>query len=205
MTGDLQGVAMYCPAMARRRPLVLLLALAALAILVALPVMAASPAPSAGPSASHGPGKPDKGPKANAGHQDADEAPVTLRGTIAATTDAGGETSYTLASGGKTYTLEAGPPWFWGDKHPLKPYVGKTVTVTGEQATGSTDLDVLTVDGKAIREPGRPPWAGGWKRVGASHPGWSKEKADSFKARFGDCFPPGQCKDKPETEASPAP
>jgi hypothetical protein len=191
--------------MGRRRPLLLLLALAALAILVALPVMAASPAPSAGPSASHGPGRPDKGPKANAGSEDADEAPVTLSGTIATITDADGGAAYTLASGGKTYTLEAGPPWFWGDKHPLKAYVGKTVTITGEQATGSSDVDVLTVDGKAIREPGRPPWAGGWKRVGERHPGWSQEKADRFTAKFGDCFPPGQCKDKPETEASPAP
>jgi opacity protein-like surface antigen len=47
---------------------------------------------------------------------------------------------------------------------------------------------------------GKPPWAGGWKRVGEGHPGWSQEKADRFKAKFGDCFPPGQCKDKSKGE-----
>ncbi len=70
------------------------------------------------------------------------------------------------------------------------------MTITGEQAAGSTEVDVLTVDGKALREPGKPPWAGGWKVVGERHPGWSQEKADRFKAKFGDCFPPGQCKTK---------
>jgi hypothetical protein len=53
----------------------------------------------------------------------------------------------------------------------------------------------------ALREPGKPPWAGGWKVVGEKHPGWSQEKADRFKAKFGDCFPPGQCKDKPDKGA----
>ena len=33
--------------------------------------------------------------------------------------------------------------------------------------------------------------------VGAAHPGWSQDKADRMKAKFGDCFPPGKCKDKP--------
>jgi hypothetical protein len=49
---------------------------------------------------------------------------------------------------------------------------------------------------RAVREAGKPPWAGGWRRVGERHPGWSQEKADRMKAKFGDCFPPGQCKDK---------
>jgi hypothetical protein len=39
------------------------------------------------------------------------------------------------------------------------------------------------VDGKTIREPGRPPWAGGWKVVGEKHPGWSQEKADRQAAK----------------------
>jgi hypothetical protein len=77
------------------------------------------------------------------------------------------------------------------------------VTVTGETHTGSTDVDVLTVDGTVIREPGKPPWAGGWKVVASAHPGWSQEKADRFKAKFGDCFPPGQCK-KDAPTSSPA-
>ncbi len=39
------------------------------------------------------------------------------------------------------------------------------------------EFEVLTVNGKTIREPGKPPWAGGPKVVGPSHPGyagWSK-------------------------------
>ena len=71
------------------------------------------------------------------------------------------------------------------------------MTVDGEVAEGSTDVDVLAVNGTALREAGKPPWAGGWKVVGKQHPGWSQEKADRFQAKFGDCFPPGQCKDKP--------
>jgi hypothetical protein len=192
--------------MGRRRPIVLVLALAALAILVALPVMAASPAPSAGPAASHAQGKPENAGKPDKAGKPEHEAevPVTVTGTVEATTDADGEIGYTLTSGGTTYALGAGPSWFWGDKHPLKAYVGKTVTITGEQAAGSAEVDVLTVDGKALREAGKPPWAGGWKVVGKAHPGWSQEKADRFKAKFGDCFPPGQCKDKaPGPAAAP--
>jgi hypothetical protein len=36
--------------------------------------------------------------------------------------------------------------------------------------------------------------------VGEKHPGWSQAKADKFKAKFGGCFPPGQCK---HAEAAP--
>ena len=117
------------------------------------------------------------------------------------TKDANGLPSFTIASGSKTYGLEAGPPWFWGANNPLAKFAGKSVTITGETSAGSTDVDVLTVDGTAIRAPGRPPWAGGWKAVGSKHPGWSQEKADKFKAKFGDCFPPGQCK---KTDTAPA-
>ena len=100
---------------------------------------------------------------------------------------------------------------------PSYPYVGKRVTIVGEQREGSTEVEVKTVDGKAVREPGKPPWAGGWKVVGKDHPGWSQEKADRHaakaaekKARFGlDCWPPGHCKDaagKPKTpKADPTP
>ena len=173
---------MYRLAMGRR-PLVVVLAFVAL-IGLALPAFAAQPSP--------GPGNSDKA------HKDkTPKAQVTLTGTVATSTDAEGASIYTLQSGGTTYTLEAGPPWFFGENHPLKPYVGKSVTVVGEKAADSNEVDVQSVDGKALREPGRPPWAGGWKRVGERHPGWSQEKADRFKAKFGDCFPPGQCKDKP--------
>ena len=204
----------------KRRPLVLILALAVLALLVAIPVLAASPSPGANPAPTKAPEEPKatKGPKAEKApkslKEKAEEIPVTLSGTISATTDADGDTTYALQSGGKTYSLEAGPAWFFGDAYPLKPYAGKSVTITGEQAAGSTEVDVLTVDGKALREPGKPPWAGGWKVVGERHPGWSQEKADRFKAKFGDCFPPGQCKTKdkaadgdeaPEPTKAPAP
>ena len=179
----------------KRRPVVLILALAVLALLIAIPALAASPSAGANPSPTKASEpKPSKAPKAQ--NEKADEVAITLHGTISATTDPDGQTAYTLASGGTTYSLEAGPPWFFGDAYPLKPYVGKSVTITGEHAAGSTEVDVLTVDGKALREPGKPPWAGGWKVVGERHPGWSQAKADKFKAKFCDCFPPGQCKTK---------
>jgi hypothetical protein len=174
-----------------RRPIVLLVALAVLAVLVALPALAASPSP--GPGNSENAKNKDKAPK----------TPVTLTGTVAAATDADGKTVYTLRSGGTTYTLEAGPAWFHGDKHPLKAYVGKSVTVVGGKAGASNDVDVESVDGKALREPGKPPWAGGWKVVGEGHPGWSQAKADRFKEKFGGCFPPGKCKEKPGASAAP--
>ncbi|HET7677276.1 MAG TPA: hypothetical protein VFK38_05430 [Candidatus Limnocylindrales bacterium] len=177
----------------RARAAFLALAALALAVLVALPTLA-----------THAPGhspKPDK--------SKTPETQVTLRGQVGATTDAEGKTTYTLSADGKTYELDAGPSWFHGDKHPLKAFVGKTVTVVGGQRQGSLAVDVETVDGTRLRAAGKPPWAGGWKKVGKAHPGWSQEKADRMKAKFGDCFPPGQCKDKPNKGAdgddSPAP
>jgi hypothetical protein len=164
-----------------RRPILAGIGIVALLVAVTLPALAAGPSASPGQS-----NKPEK--KA--------EVAITLHGTIALSTDAKGKETYTLADGGKTYTLEAGPPWFFGDSYPLKPYIGKSVTVVGEVAEGTTEVDVESVDGKALRAPGKPPWAGGWKVVGEKHPGWSQEKADRFRARFGDCFPPGKCKDK---------
>jgi len=181
--------------------------IALLVAVVALPALAADPsgAPSASaapeaskePKASKAP-KPERGPKV----KKEPGVPVTVTGTVATRTDAG-ETEYTITVDGKTHTLEAGPAWFFKDKHPLKPFVGKRVTIAGEQRAGETELDVETVDGTRLREPGKPPWAGGWKAVGEGHPGWTQEKADRFKAKFGDCFPPGQCKDKPAKSDDP--
>jgi hypothetical protein len=125
-------------------------------------------------------------------------APITISGTLEASTDADGKAVYSLTDGGKTYSLEAGPRWFFDTgTYPLDPYVGQSVTIDGEIAEGSSEVDVISVNGTALREAGKPAWAGGWKIVGEKHPGWSQDKADRFKARFGDCFPPGQCKDKP--------
>jgi outer membrane biosynthesis protein TonB len=148
-------------------------------------------------------GKPDKANKGNKGDK-TPEVAITLHGTVATAKDAKGRPTFSLTSGGTTYELEAGPPWFWADNNPLAKFTGKTVTIAGETHTGSTEVDVQTVDGTAIRAPGKPPWAGGWKVVGEKHPGWSQAKADKFKAKFGGCFPPGQCKRDEATPPVPA-
>ena len=139
------------------------------------------------------------------------EVEVTVSGTVAKQTTPDGKTEYTLTTGSATLVLDAGPAWFHGDKHPLDGYVGKSVTVVGDQREGSTEVDVRSVDGTVIREPGKPPWAGGWKRVGERHPGWTQEKWDRWQAkraehakRHGvDCWPRGQCKEKPAKSAAP--
>ena len=209
-----------------KQPLVLALGVFALVALIAIPVLAANPrfpvssaspaasaAPAASASASTAPaaaspaperGKPSKAPKPEraAKPETQAETAVTLKGKVGTRTAANGETEYTLTVGTRTLVLEAGPSWFYGDKHPLKPFVGKTVTVVGEQEAGKDAVDVRSVDGTVIRADGKPPWAGGWKRVGKIHPGWSQEKWDKWqakvaekKARFGvDCWPPGLCK-----------
>jgi hypothetical protein len=172
---------------------------------LALPVLAADP--SANPSASPGAGssgKPDKADKANKGNK-TPEVAITLRGTVAMAADAKGRQTFSMVSGGTTYELEAGPAWFWGTNNPLAKFAGKTVTISGEVHVGATEVDVLTVDGTAIRAPGKPPWAGGWKVVGEKHPGWSQAKADKFKAKFGDCWPPGHCKQAAETTPNTGP
>jgi hypothetical protein len=193
---DLGCMVSWCPNQGvtkmARRPFLAGLALIALLIAVALPVVAADPSPKPVP-----PGQAKKPPKV-------EKTPITVTGTVAETTDADGRSTFTLRSGGTTYTLEGGPWWFYGDDHPLKAFVGRSVTVVGGRAAGSTEIDVETVNGKALRQPGKPPWAGGWKVVGERHPGWSQEKADRSKAKFGDCFPPGQCKDKPAKPAASA-
>jgi hypothetical protein len=165
------------------------------------PVASASPEPATTDEDEDGGGKPDKANKA-------DKTPavaITLSGTVATATDAKGRPTFSLSSGGKTYELDAGPPWFWGTNNPLAKFAGKSVTITGETRVGSTEVDVQTVDGTAIRAPGKPPWAGGWKVVGEKHPGWSQAKADKFKARFGDCWPPGHCKQPETTSPTSAP
>jgi septal ring-binding cell division protein DamX len=141
------------------------------------PAPAATKAPAATPKPTKEP-EPDKAVKPERGPK-TPKVTVSLRGTVAAVTD-GRWPAYTLTSGGKTYRLSAGPPWWWGEGNPLAKAAGKTVTIGGEQATGSDEIDVLTIDGVAIREPGRPPWAGGPKIVGDKHPGWAQWKADKW-------------------------
>ena len=157
-------------------------------VLLALFALIAAPALAAG-------GGKDKAPGQN--KVKVETAPITLNGTIDVTTNADGKRTYTLTDGGTTYELSAGPKWFFAaGKYPLDPYVGESVTIEGEIAEGSNEVEVISVNGTALRAPGKPPWADGWKAVGERHPGWSQAKADKFKAKFGDCFPPGQCKDK---------
>ena len=143
---------------------------------------APAPAPAASAEASEpdedGQGddgaKPDKAAKPD-NESEAPEHPVTLTGIVG---QPSGENDFTLVVGLKVYQLSAGPGWWWGDANPLAAVVGKVATIDGEQEQGSDEVDVLAIDGKAIRAPGRPPWAGGWKVVGSKHPGWAQWKVD---------------------------
>jgi hypothetical protein len=155
---------------------------------LALPALAASPSPST-PSGTdpgksnedHGDGNGNaNGPGAKASHEP--ETPVTLHGTVSRTTDADGHTSYTLHAGQTDYVLSFGPWWFWGDRNPLDAYVGTSVTVDANREGANDEVDVSAVNGKALREPGKPPWAGGPKVVGPSHPGYKAWKAAQDKA-----------------------
>jgi hypothetical protein len=191
----------------RRVGLVVLTAVTALA--VAIPVLAASPATSPAPSSQAEPehsdqpdasGKPDKPGKP----EKADKAPevaITLTGTVIKGTDGQGRPTFTMTAQGKTWTLSDGPPWFWGDKDPLAAYAGKSVTVAGTQEAAGTEIDVETVNGTALRAPGKPPWAGGPWVVGPTHPGWKPWMADGKPGNgHGRDQAPGQLK-----KASPAP
>lgn len=148
---------------------------------LAIPVFAASPSPTAGPSATakaHGQGNGHgNGAHAKPEKSHGPETAVTLQGTVTKATDADGHATYSLTSGGTTYVLSFGPWWFWGDRNPLDGYVGKAVTVVGEREGSTGEVDVESVDGKALREAGRPPWAGGPKVVGPAHPGYEAWKA----------------------------
>src|SRR5678815_1243050 len=159
-----------------RSPIYALIALGA-ALAIAIPVLGADP--SAKPD---NPGKSkDKGA----------EISVTITGTIVKATDEKGRPTFTMTVSGTTWELSAGPKWFWKDNSPLAAYVGKSVQVVGTHHEGDTDLDVTSIDGKALRGEGKPPWAGGPKVVGASHPGFGHGKANA----------PGQLKDKTGTES----
>jgi hypothetical protein len=174
-------------------------ALAALVavVLLALPVLGVDPSatPSAGTPSAPAPsaespsphhdqgqgngGKPDKAAKP--GKQHAAEHPVSLRGLVGRSSEEDGD--YTLTVGSTVYRLSAGPRWWWGDKNPLAAVVDKTATIEGDQEEGSDEVDVLAIDGTAIRPAGKPPWAGGWKVVGPKHPGWAQWKVDKLAGR----------------------
>ena len=150
-----------------------------LALAVAIPAVGQDPSASPTPAAAEKPGNGPKVDKAQKGPK-VPEVAVSLTGRVGTRTDEDGDPVYTLTAGGTVYDLHVGPPWWWGEEHPLKSLVGTSVVITGERAEGSTDVDVFTADGKTVREAGRPPWAGGWKAVGEKHPGWSQWKADKL-------------------------
>jgi hypothetical protein len=132
------------------------------------------------------------------------EQAITVHGTIQKTTAPDGKVAYTLVANATTYRLSDGPEWWWGANDPLASYVGKTVDVAGEVAPGSTDIDVLSIDGKALRAPGRPPWAGGPKAVGEKHPGFKASKEARDKAKDKGSGKPGASA-APSSSASPSP
>jgi hypothetical protein len=174
----------------------------AIALAVAIPVYAAGPPPSASPS---GHPKPDTSPKPGKGNRAAKtpEVAITIDGTVQEGKDGQGRPSYSLTANGTTWELAAGPPWNWSDKtpNPLKAYAGKSVKVTGTTQQGSSELDVETVNGTAIRAPGKPPWAGGPWRVGSTRPGWKPWMAGGKPGNGGGngngkALAPGRQKDK---------
>ena len=160
--------------MTGRRRVGLLGFVALVGLAVAIPVFAADPLSPSGSPTPPGHSKPDKSPKPGQGDRKAKapEVDVTVTGTVQQGKDGQGRPTFTVSANGTTWELSAGPAWYWGDKNPLKAYVGKSVTIAGSSQTGSTELDVASVDGTAIRAAGKPPWAGGPWRVGSSHPGW---------------------------------
>ena len=143
----------------RRLAIFLVGSLVAVAV-VAVSILVPRSSPTSGP-----------GQKAHA-----PEHAITVRGTVQRTANADGASAYTLVANGTTYGLSDGPAWWWGAKDPLATYVGRTVDVVGDVAEGSTEIDVRSIDGQALRAPGRPPWAGGPKVVGEKHPGFKASK-----------------------------
>ncbi len=168
----------------------------------ATPSPSASIEPTAAPAATNAPtatAKPSKAPKAE--KVKTPEIAATVTGTVKQETDAKGRPTFTVTAGGTTWSLEAGPSWYWGDRNPLKASVGKSVTIVGTHESGSTDLDVETVNGTAIRAAGKPPWAGGPWVVGPTHPGWKDWMAGGKPGKGqGRANAPGQHKDKTKTE-----
>src|SRR5438046_5407204 len=142
---------------------IVLVGIVALLVASAVPVLAARPADS----------------------EKAAKTPISLTGMVTLAADAKGRPAYTLTSGLSTYTLKAGPRQLSGATSPLNQYVGQSVTITGTLAGGNNQVNVLSINGVALRGHGKPLWAGGWTVAGAGRPGRSQA----------DCFPPGHCRD----------
>lgn len=111
----------------------------------------------------------------------------TLEGTLETRQDADGGTVYRVSHGTSSVPLGVGPPWFYGDEHPLADLIGERITVVGQidggtpdqqaaqQASGDeqSSFEVYSVNGTELRTPGKPPWAGGPAAVGDRHPGFA--------------------------------
>ena len=162
------------------RDVVWLIILGVAIFALAAPTFGADPSSSALPAPSAPAVQPQVKPSSSPDLEDrkAPELAVTVQGTVVKGADEQGRPTFSLTASGTTWSLSAGPPWFWGDKNPLAAYVGKTVTVVGSHPQGSQELDVDMVDGQALRAPGKPPWAGGPWVVGKIHPGWKPWMAD---------------------------
>ena len=174
-----------------------LILLAVAIFVIAAPTFGANPSPNARPSPSAPAVQPQVKPSGSPDlkGRETPELAVTVRGTVVKGADEQGRPTFSLTAGGTTWKLSAGPPWFWGDKNPLAAYVGKTVTVVGSRDQDGSELDVDTVDGTAIRAPGKPPWAGGPWVVGKIHPGWKPWMADGKPGKgLGRAGAPGQTK-----------
>ena len=151
-----------------------LLAPSATSAFTAAPSTTAAPASTAAPAPA-GSGT-DGDEEKDAEPDEAGAPPITLTGVVGV--DASEKhPRYTLTVGSLVYQLETGPWWFWGDLHPLAPFVGKAATIRGE-AEGEHGIEVFSANGTTIREAGKPPWAGGPFVVGERHPGWKPWMAD---------------------------
>jgi hypothetical protein len=161
----------------------------AVALAVGVPVLAAAPSEPPGQAKQD---KAEKGP----------EIATTVTGTVEQGTDEKGRPTFTMTVDGTVWELSAGPKWFWGENNPLSAHVGATVEITGTYREGGTDLDVETVNGERLRAEGRPPWAGGPREVGESHPGWKDWKSEGKPGKANGLEKaPGQNKPAPSNDA----
>ncbi len=108
----------------------------------------------------------------------------TREGTLETDQDTDGGTVYRVSDGTSSVPLGVGPPWFYGDDHPLAEPVGQRITVIGQRddgtpgheavpeapGDGQPSFEVYSVNGIELRAPGKPPWAGGPAAVGDRHP-----------------------------------
>ncbi len=178
----------------RRLALIAIGSLVVVALAV-VPVFGTEPSATPAPARQDEPGTPPKPGKVPATR-------IAVNGTVVAATDEDGRTEYTVTSGGTTYRLDAGPRWWWGGDHPLEAFVGTSVTIAGTTRAGLNRIDVTSIDGTAIAGVGhgKPPWAGGPRKVGEKHPGWKAWKASGAERAKGRVGAPGQLEPKPSPD-----